>query len=345
MAALPEVAVVVGAYGRREYLPAAIDSVLAQTFPRSAYEIVVITDLELGDLRSRLDSADVTVVHDTEPRIGGWLAHAARRTTAPLVAFLDDDDEFEPDRLAKAVEVFRAHPEVGFYRNRVRVIDAAGRPIPRERWRTHERDARFDRTGPVAVGPSAGAAVVPLLADDAFVSFNSSTMIVRRELLAGDGGPTFESSQLPDLALAVIAALSPYALYLDDRRLTRFRFYRASVTHRVAWLRDAAESHAGLAAFARARGEDALARWLADRAVHYDRIHRGEAVLEGVLRAASRRDVATGALDYLRFLGHHASERSARLDLWSAPLYAGSYLVFPGLTRRLAVVRAAVLRD
>jgi hypothetical protein len=340
----PQVAVIVGAYRRREFLGAAIDSVLAQTIPRSAYEICVVTDLDLGGLGSRLESADVPVVYDAEPRIGIWLAHAVRRTRAPLVAFLDDDDEFEPDRLDRAISVFRDHPEVGFYRNRVRVIDAAGRPIPPERWRRHETDARFDRTGPITVGPGAEASVVPLLAREAFISFNSSTIVVRRELLEGEWAPAFEATQLPDLALSVVAALSPYTLYLDDRRLTRFRFYRASVTHRVAWLRQAAQGHDALAAFARVHGGDHLASWLGDRAVHYDRMHRGEAILEGVVGAASRRAIAAGALDYLRFVGHHPSERSARLDLWSAPLYAGGYVVFPGLARRLAVVRAAVLR-
>ena len=337
--ARPEIAVIIGAYRRSEFLARAVQSVLAQTLPRSAFEVLVVTDRPDPDLQRALERSGIRVRTDAEPRIGRWLADAVADTSAPLIAFLDDDDEFEPDRLQAAVGVFRAHPEVVFYRNRVRVIDRSGSPVPESRWSSLTLDPTYDRTGTRLVPTSDAAAVLELFESGATLSFNSSSMIVRRDLVVGETRAAFEPTQLPDLALAVLAALAPGAIYLDAGRRTRFRETAGSATRNYRWLRVSAESHERLAEYTLGRGAPALAAWLGERSVHFDRMFRGESVVEGVRSASSRREVARGALDYLRFLGRHPREWSTALNVWAAPLYAGGYVVAPSLARRLAVAR------
>jgi Glycosyl transferase family 2 len=344
MAGAPEIAVIVGAYRRSEFLPTAVQSVLAQTIPRAAFEVMVVTDHDDPNLRRGLERSGVAVRTDPEPRIGTWLLGAIRETRAPLVAFLDDDDQFEPDRLAAALEAFHAHPEVGFYRNRVVVVDHAGDPLPTDRWNSLERDPAFDRTGPRLVPASERARGPGLGGVSATISFNTSSMIARRALFEGDAATAFSESQLPDLALAVIAVTSPYAMYLDDQRRTRYRSATGSATRHISWLRIAAESHARLADHAGRRGFPRLASWLGERAVHFDRMFRGESVVESVRLASSRRAVADGAIEYLRFLGRHPREWSTELNVWAAPLYAGGYVLAPGIARRLAVARPTAER-
>ena len=266
---------------------------------------------------------------------------APRRPRDPssLIAFLDDDDEFEPERLASVVELFRDRPELGFYRNRVRVIDADGRAVDSARWRRLEKDAAFDRTGPVAIGPNDKAGILGLVFQDTFVGFNSSTIVVRRELLAGDIGTAFEATQLPDLALLVAAVVSPYGLYLDDRRLTRFRFHPENVTHAVGWLGHAVESHRSLSELAHRLGRDDLARWLLRRSEHYGRVFRAMTLITEVRSGAPRRRVATLALDYVRYLGHHPAARDAGLEEWRPTVYALAYVLWPRVGRRGAVAR------
>jgi glycosyltransferase involved in cell wall biosynthesis len=344
VADVPRVAVIVGAYRRSEFLPAAVQSVLAQTIPREEFEVVVVTDRDDPDLRRGLERSGVRMRTDPEPRIGTWLLATVRETRAPLIAFLDDDDQFEPGRLAAVIEVCRAHPDVGLYRNRVDVVDRAGAAVSRDRWNPLEQDTGFDRSGPILVRGGDRAKHLELCRNGATITFNTSTMVVRRELLEGPAAEVFAETQLPDLALVVLAFLSPYALYLDDRRRTRYRSAVGSATHRVEWLRVAAESHARLAEHARVRAFPELATWLGDRAVHYDRMYRGETVVESVRSASSRRAVADGALEYLRFLGRHPREWSTELNVWAAALYAGGYVIAPGLARRLAVARPTAHR-
>jgi len=336
----PEVAVVVGAFGRRTYLEGAVRSVLAQTLPRTAFEVVVVKDFADPALDRRLGDNGVGTLLDTEPRIGRWLLHAVRATRAPWVAFLDDDDEFEPERLARVVEVAHAHPEVGFYRNRVRVIDADGGPVDPTRWRRLERDSAFDRTGPVEIPPNGKADLAPFVFRSTHVGFNSSTVVVRREVLDGAFAPAFEATQLPDLALVVAAAVSPYGLYLDDRRLTRFRHHAENVTHEIGWLRHAAEAHADLAAVARRFGRDDFAGFLQATADRYERVYRSSTIVAEVRRSAPRVRVAGLATEYLRFLRDHPAQRGMRPDSWGAAAYASLYVLWPALGRRMAHARA-----
>jgi glycosyltransferase involved in cell wall biosynthesis len=69
----PDVAVVIGAFGRQKYVAQAVDSVLAQTLPRARYEVVVIKDFSDEPLDRSLASRGVTTILDAEPRIGRWL--------------------------------------------------------------------------------------------------------------------------------------------------------------------------------------------------------------------------------------------------------------------------------
>lgn len=332
----PEVAVIVGAYGREPFLARAVRSVLSQTVDRSRFELLVTKNFPNAEIDQELERSGVPARLDDDPRIGPWLLRAVRATRAPLVAFLDDDDAFEPGRLAAVLEAFREHPELDFYRNRVRVIGADDLAVPPERWRAHERDALFDRTGPVLLSGEAKREAVRFAARGGSASFNSSTMVVRRSLFDGEFGSAFARTQLPDLALFVLGALSSGAMYFDDRRWTQFRYYAGNVTHRVPWLRHAEVAHRDLASLARSHGRREVADWLAGTADHFDRLYRSGSLVEGVLRGADRRSGLKDAADYLRFLGRHPAERRWNLDVWSAPIYAAVNAVAPSLARAVA---------
>jgi glycosyltransferase involved in cell wall biosynthesis len=337
----PEVSVIVGAYSRENYLLHAIRSLLEQTLSRDRFEIVVIKNFRSVEVDRELERAGAVVLFDTEPRIGRWLRHAVRTSRAPILTFCDDDDEFEPDRLEKLLEVFRAHPDLGYFRNRVRVIDGDGRAIPENEWREHEKDRGFDRIGPVYLPPDGKAGILDLATKTTHATFGTSSMALRRELLDGDLGDSFERTQLEDLYLFLTGALSLCGVYLDDRRLTRYRFYAGNVTHTVRWLGHAAESERDMAVVAQRHGHPELARWLTSRSVNHERLFRGGTLVARVADGAGRREVARLTAEYLRFLGHHPEERAWTLDVWAAGVYGLSSLAAPSPTGRVARARLA----
>jgi hypothetical protein len=337
----PEVAIIVGAFRPREYVALAVQSALAQTVARDRFEIRVTCGFQDPVLLDWLANAQVPASYDPETRIGPWLLRAVRATRAPLIAFLDDDDAYEPDRIERVLQVFHDHPEVGFYRNRVSVIDHAGLPVPPDRWRRLERDPAFDTSGPILVPPGPKPGLAEFASVKTRVTFNTSTMVVRRELLEDGWGDAFARTQLPDLQLFLAGALGPYGLFLDDRRLTRYRFYDANVTHEIGWLAEAARCHRDGAELARAHDRADFAAWLERTAVHFERLFRGGSIVQQVGAGAPRAEVARLTEEYLRFLGQFPAERRMKLDVWAPQLYGFTYCLVPPIARQVCSARAA----
>jgi glycosyltransferase involved in cell wall biosynthesis len=112
---MAQVSVVIPTCNRAELLGTAIRSVLTQTF--QDFEIVIVDDGSSDATRELVESFD-------DPRIR-YIRHPAARggaaarntgiaqSRAEYVAFLDDDDEWYPDKLARQMEVMRrGEPEV-----------------------------------------------------------------------------------------------------------------------------------------------------------------------------------------------------------------------------------------
>ncbi len=123
------VSVVIPAYRAAATICRAIDSVLAQTCP--ADEILVIDDESPEDLAVVLGRYGKRVTLVRQPKGG---AAAARNrgielARGDLVAFLDADDQWLPEKLDQCLQVLRQHPQVGFVASRYIVQDAENGPV------------------------------------------------------------------------------------------------------------------------------------------------------------------------------------------------------------------------
>ncbi len=106
---------IIPAYGGAAVLPAAIESVLKQTW--QDFEIIVVDDCSPDNtaevVRSMVDPR-IRYLRNAENQ-GAFTARktAMGRARGKLIAFLDQDDAFHPDKLACHVRFMEAHPEVG----------------------------------------------------------------------------------------------------------------------------------------------------------------------------------------------------------------------------------------
>lgn len=126
----PHVSVLIAVYNSARYLPAAIESVLAQSF--SNFECVLIDDgssddswklmqdYAARDLRLRISRQDNQGIAKTRNRL---LAEAR----GELIATMDADDVMLPDRLARQVEFLATHPQVVCVGGALDWIDEQGR--------------------------------------------------------------------------------------------------------------------------------------------------------------------------------------------------------------------------
>jgi glycosyltransferase involved in cell wall biosynthesis len=127
---MPKVSVIVPAYNAAHFLPAALDSVLRQTW--RDWEIVVADDGSTDDTRS--------VVEQRIPSFGGRLRYlfqpnrgvsAARNAalhaaTGQFIALLDADDVWLPTRLERGMDVFDRDRGTGLVHARVLRMDPNG---------------------------------------------------------------------------------------------------------------------------------------------------------------------------------------------------------------------------
>jgi len=111
----PLVSVLIDTYNHERFIEEAIASVLAQDFPASDREILVVDD----------GSTDRTpeILRKFEPQIrvlrksnGGQASafnHGIPECRGEIVAFLDGDDWWAPNKLSAVVAAFAANPDVG----------------------------------------------------------------------------------------------------------------------------------------------------------------------------------------------------------------------------------------
>jgi hypothetical protein len=125
-AATPLVSVVVPAYNYAHYLPAALDSALAQDWPDDALEVIVVDDGSTDDTPAVVASyADrgVRYVHKPNGGLNSATTRGVEEARGEFLTFLDADDVWPVDRTRRLAEVLMARPEVGLVYGDMEVVD------------------------------------------------------------------------------------------------------------------------------------------------------------------------------------------------------------------------------
>jgi glycosyltransferase involved in cell wall biosynthesis len=135
----PAVSIIVPTYNRLEYLPAAIQSVFAQSFTQ--WELIIADDGSNADTRAYLQSLDdprvkvIWLVHTGRPSV---VSNAAlREARGEYVAFLDSDDLWLPRKLELQLASLRSHPGRKWSYTRFSLVDGSGQPMapaPGKHW-------------------------------------------------------------------------------------------------------------------------------------------------------------------------------------------------------------------
>lgn len=134
LSATPKVSVIIPTYNRADLLPRAINSVLSQTF--TAYEIIIVDDCSSDNtqdvIASLSDPRIRQIRHDRNKGQSAAINTGIANARGEYIAFLDDDDEWLPDKLEGQVAVFQSSAsDVGLvYGWMDRIEDSTGRLIP-----------------------------------------------------------------------------------------------------------------------------------------------------------------------------------------------------------------------
>ncbi|MGE3840919.1 MAG: glycosyltransferase family 2 protein [Vicinamibacterales bacterium] len=130
----PTVSIVIPAYMQAEFLRDAIDSALAQDHP--AVEVIVVDDAspdETAAIVKQYGSKIRYVRHDENRGLAASRNSGFRESSGELVAFLDSDDYFHPEKMTAHAAFMEQHPEVGVSYNARFDLDYS-RPTIRQVW-------------------------------------------------------------------------------------------------------------------------------------------------------------------------------------------------------------------
>jgi glycosyltransferase involved in cell wall biosynthesis len=141
------VSVVIPTFNRAAFLREALESVSRQTYPN--FEVIVVDDGSTDGTREVVAASAARPVYVYQENQGRGAARNAGvgRAQGELIAFLDSDDLWHPDRLARHVEFLARHPDAVFVHGPVDVIDEGGRPDERASREMARRYARARRRG------------------------------------------------------------------------------------------------------------------------------------------------------------------------------------------------------
>jgi glycosyltransferase involved in cell wall biosynthesis len=204
---MPSVSIVVATYNQAGFLAEAVASVRAQTF--ADWELLVVDDGSTDETRAVVERFAEDSRIRYLPGIHAERAAARNRgiaaTDGALIAFLDADDVWRPDKLARQVAALVEAPEAGACYAVARFVDAGGRPLAERK----------------PVLPPSGR-LFPRLVRGNFIILAS--MVVRRRCLDAVGGfdATLPAFGCEDWDLWMRLARR-YSIVAVDEELVRYR--------------------------------------------------------------------------------------------------------------------------
>lgn len=109
--AYPLVSVIINNYNYGRFLKQAIDSVLAQTY--NNIELIVVDDGSTDHSRDVIQAYSDRLIPILQENRGVGKACSAGflKSRGDIICFLDADDYFHPEKIAKVVAAFQQHPE------------------------------------------------------------------------------------------------------------------------------------------------------------------------------------------------------------------------------------------
>ena len=129
MDASPLVSVIIPNHNYGRYLRQAVESALGQTYPHR--EVLVVDDGSDDDSEAVLRGYGGRIRWVRQSRQGGAAARnrGVAESRGTLLAFLDSDDRWLPEKLERQVARWVAEPELGLVHCGVHFIDAEGRRL------------------------------------------------------------------------------------------------------------------------------------------------------------------------------------------------------------------------
>ena len=126
--ARPFLSVLIDTYNHEKFIEEAVASVLAQDFPAADREILVVDDSSTDRTPEILNklASQIRILRKPNGGQASAFNHRVPQCKGEIIAFLDGDDWWAPNKLSAVVEAFAAHPAIGLVGHSVTEVLANG---------------------------------------------------------------------------------------------------------------------------------------------------------------------------------------------------------------------------
>ncbi|BAB73988.1 glycosyltransferase family 2 protein [Anabaena sp. FACHB-709] len=202
------ISVIIPAYNAAKFLPDAIASVEKQTF--TDWELLIINDGSTDDtievVREHQKTSDcIYLINQTNQGVSAARNQGVAHSQGQIIAFLDADDQWLPDKLSQHWQHFQSNSRLGVSFAQVEILDQAGEP-----------------TGQVSTSR------LNDLKPEYFLSENPTTTtsnwVIRKEVFTQVGGFCLDMSYSEDLEwLLRVSSTTDWQIQGINQVLTRYR--------------------------------------------------------------------------------------------------------------------------
>jgi glycosyltransferase involved in cell wall biosynthesis len=232
---VPRVTAAITTYNRASFVVAAVESALAQTYVD--FEVLVVDDGSTDETERALQEYEGRIRYHRQENAGRAAARntALRIAAGEFVAFLDSDDLWLPDKLAREVEALDAHPSAGLVHGHVEMIGDNGATLSRE---TASHRTAFDhahRHGATYEGYALDCVCL------------TSTVMLRAAVIERIGGYDTRFEALEDLDLYLRLLLDSEIGVVGGAPLARYRLHAEQTPGTASTLGEIAVTHKHLA--------------------------------------------------------------------------------------------------
>jgi glycosyltransferase involved in cell wall biosynthesis len=196
---------------------------------RDEYEVVVIKGFKNDSIESKLASLSIPTWFDDSPGVGAQILLGTEQTSAPIIVFLDDDDEFAPGKLSAVCREFQESPGAVYYHNSATVIDEFGRLRGLNQRGKPSVVQRQNRETQILSIVDARE-VQRYIKDTSAAHFSSCIAVPRSIILQYRYFISRLGTSATDVAFFATALRARGKVILDERPLTRYRVHSSNIT-------------------------------------------------------------------------------------------------------------------
>lgn len=222
------ISVIITAYNRREFLFESMNSVLKQSLPRELFEIILCKNFADPEIDLYATTNNIKLVLSPNICSMGEMLHLGIvAAKGKVLSFLDDDDIYQSNRLARILEMFKKFDNLGYYKHQFRYIDENGRFLNRL---TESKNAEIFKGSDIIYVKNSEKVSKSSVYNRVVPDMNSSSMAIRRDILSGSEGFFLKINDKPDAVLFFFALISSQDLLFDSANLSLYRIHLKRVT-------------------------------------------------------------------------------------------------------------------